>query len=68
MDGARYSFPRDWALVEADGSLTLLGRDSNCINTVGKKVYSEEVEEAVKSHPDVVPNGQADYGWAPKAM
>ncbi|MEO1935999.1 MAG: hypothetical protein ABGX04_14580 [Myxococcales bacterium] len=55
-------------MVEADGSLTLLGRDSNCINTVGKKVYSEEVEEAVKSHPDVVPNGQADYGWAPKAM
>ena len=42
------------AIVEADGSLTLLGRGSNCINTAGEKVYPEEVEEAVKSHPDVV--------------
>jgi len=54
IDGVRYSFPGDWALVEADGSLTLLGRGSNCINTAGEKVYPEEVEEAVKSHPDVV--------------
>ena len=37
-----------------DGSLTLLGRGSNCINTAGEKVYPEEVEEAVKQHPDVV--------------
>ncbi|MBW2372346.1 MAG: hypothetical protein JRF70_07405 [Deltaproteobacteria bacterium] len=50
----RYSFPGDWALVEADGTLTLLGRGSNCINTAGEKVYPEEVEEAVKQHPDVV--------------
>jgi fatty-acyl-CoA synthase len=54
IDGVRYSFPGDWAIVEADGSLTLLGRGSNCINTAGEKVYPEEVEEAVKSHPDVV--------------
>jgi len=54
IDGVRYSFPGDWAVVEADGSLTLLGRGSNCINTAGEKVYPEEVEEAVKSHPDVV--------------
>ncbi|MDG2333755.1 MAG: acyl-CoA synthetase, partial [Myxococcota bacterium] len=54
IDGVRYSFPGDWALVEADGSLTLLGRGSNCINTAGEKVYPEEVEEAVKSHPDVI--------------
>ncbi|MFP6640804.1 MAG: AMP-binding protein, partial [Myxococcota bacterium] len=54
IDGVRYSFPGDWALVEADGSLTLLGRGSNCINTAGEKVYPEEVEEAVKKHPDVV--------------
>jgi len=52
--GVRYSFPGDWALVEADGSLTLLGRGSNCINTAGEKVYPEEVEEAVKRHPDVI--------------
>ena len=54
IGGVRYSFPGDWALVEADGSLTLLGRGSNCINTAGEKVYPEEVEEAVKQHPDVV--------------
>jgi fatty-acyl-CoA synthase len=54
IDGVRYSFPGDWARVEADGTLTLLGRGSNCINTAGEKVYPEEVEEAVKSHPDVI--------------
>jgi fatty-acyl-CoA synthase len=54
IDGVRYSFPGDWALVDADGTLTLLGRGSNCINTAGEKVYPEEVEEAVKQHPDVI--------------
>ena len=54
IDGVRYSFPGDWAIVEADGTLTLLGRGSNCINTAGEKVYPEEVEEAVKQHDDVV--------------
>jgi len=54
IDGVRYSFPGDWAIVEADGTLTLLGRGSNCINTAGEKVYPEEVEEAVKTHEDVI--------------
>ncbi len=54
IDGVRYSFPGDWARVEADGSLTLLGRGSNCINTAGEKVYPEEVEEAVKTHDEVL--------------
>jgi acyl-CoA synthetase (AMP-forming)/AMP-acid ligase II len=53
IDGVRYSFPGDWARVEADGTLALLGRGSNCINTAGEKVYPEEVEEAVKAHADV---------------
>ncbi|HEB88976.1 MAG TPA: acyl-CoA synthetase, partial [Deltaproteobacteria bacterium] len=53
IGGVRYSFPGDWARVEADGTLTLLGRGSNCINTAGEKVYPEEVEEAVKAHEDV---------------
>lgn len=53
IDGVRYSFPGDWARVEADGTLSLLGRGSNCINTAGEKVYPEEVEEAVKTHSDV---------------
>jgi 3-oxocholest-4-en-26-oate---CoA ligase len=53
VDGVRYSFPGDWATVEADGSITLLGRGSQCINTGGEKVFPQEVEEAVKCHPAV---------------
>ena len=53
VDGTRYSFPGDFATVEIDGSITLLGRGSNCINTAGEKVYPEEVEEALKKHPAV---------------
>ena len=53
IDGVRYSFPGDYATVDADGTITLLGRGSNCINTAGEKVYPEEVEEAVKLHPSV---------------
>jgi len=53
IDGRRYSVPGDWAVVEADGTLTLLGRGSVCINTGGEKVYPEEVEEALKTHPAV---------------
>jgi fatty-acyl-CoA synthase len=53
VDGVRYSFPGDYATVEADGSITLLGRGSVCINTAGEKVFPEEVEEAVKRHPEV---------------
>ncbi len=53
VNGVRYSFPGDFATIEADGSITLLGRGSNCINTAGEKVYPEEVEEALKKHPAV---------------
>ncbi len=53
INGVRYSIPGDFARVEADGSLTLLGRGSSCINTGGEKVFPEEVEEAIKSHADV---------------
>lgn len=53
INGVRYSIPGDWVRVEDDGSLTLLGRGSNCINTAGEKVYPEEVEEALKFHHDV---------------
>jgi fatty-acyl-CoA synthase len=48
IDGVRYSFPGDFAKVGADGSLILLGRGSQVINTGGEKVFPEEVEEAVK--------------------
>jgi len=53
IGGVRYSIPGDWCTVEADGTLTLLGRGSVCINTAGEKVYPEEVEESLKTHPDV---------------
>jgi 3-oxocholest-4-en-26-oate---CoA ligase len=48
INGVRYSFPGDWATVNADGTINLLGRGSQCINTGGEKVFPEEVEEAVK--------------------
>ncbi|MCX7064038.1 MAG: AMP-binding protein [Proteobacteria bacterium] len=53
IDGVRYSFPGDYARVEADGTITLLGRGSMCINSAGEKVYPEEVEEVVKRHAAV---------------
>jgi acyl-CoA synthetase (AMP-forming)/AMP-acid ligase II len=54
IDGETYSMPGDYARIEADGSLTLLGRGSVCINTGGEKVYPEEVEEILKEHPTVM--------------
>jgi len=54
VNGERWSIPGDFARVEADGSIVLLGRGSVVINSGGEKIYPEEVEEAVKSHPDVV--------------
>jgi len=73
IDGARYSIPGDFATVEADGSLHLLGRGSVCINTGGEKVFPEEVEEALKTHPhvrDAVAVGVPDerFGQAIVAM
>jgi acyl-CoA synthetase (AMP-forming)/AMP-acid ligase II len=53
IDGERYSMPGDYATVEADGTLRLLGRGSVCINTGGEKVYPEEVEEVLKEHAAV---------------
>jgi acyl-CoA synthetase (AMP-forming)/AMP-acid ligase II len=53
LDGTRYAVPGDFARIEADNKVTLLGRGSNCINTGGEKVYPEEVEMALKGHPDV---------------
>ncbi len=50
VDGDSYSMPGDYARVEADGTLVLLGRGSVCINTGGEKVFPEEVEEALKEH------------------
>ncbi|WP_374763019.1 AMP-binding protein [Yunchengibacter salinarum] len=48
IDGERLCIPGDWAMVAADGTITLLGRGSGCINTGGEKVFPEEVEECLK--------------------
>jgi len=53
VDGVRYVMTGDLALLEQDGGISLLGRGSVSINTGGEKVFPEEVEAAVKSHPDV---------------
>jgi fatty-acyl-CoA synthase len=66
IDGVRYSIPGDWCTVEADGTLTLFGRGSVCINTAGEKVYPEEVEEALKTHDaveDALVVGVPDEKW-----
>ena len=73
IDGTRYSVPGDFARIEADNKVTLLGRGSNCINTGGEKVYPEEVEMALKAHPevyDVLVVGVTDenYGQAVSAV
>jgi fatty-acyl-CoA synthase len=64
--GVRYVIPGDWCTVEDDGTLVLLGRGSVCINTGGEKVYPEEVEEALKTHPavyDALVVGVPDEKW-----
>ena len=53
FEGQRWSVPGDWAEVNTDGTLVLLGRGSVCINTGGEKVFPEEVEETLKKHPSV---------------
>jgi 3-oxocholest-4-en-26-oate---CoA ligase len=53
VDGVRYSIPGDYASVDADGTIRLLGRGSACINTGGEKVYPEEIELVLREHPSV---------------
>ena len=73
IEGKRYSVPGDFARIEEEGRVTLLGRGSNCVNTGGEKVYPEEVEMAIKRHPavyDVLVVGIPDekYGQAVAAV
>lgn len=66
VDGTRYVLPGDMATVAEDGALVLLGRGSLSINTGGEKVYPEEVEGVLKSHPavyDVLVVGVRDERW-----
>ncbi len=65
-DGRRYVIPGDFAMIEADGTITLLGRGSVSINSGGEKIFPEEVENAVRSHPgvfDAVVVGVPDERW-----
>jgi acyl-CoA synthetase (AMP-forming)/AMP-acid ligase II len=66
IDGVRYAMPGDLATVEPDGTITLLGRGSEVINTGGEKVFAEEVETVILAHPavrDVIVVGLADERW-----
>lgn len=66
INGQRYAIPGDWCTVETDGTLTLLGRGSICINSGGEKIYPEEVEEALKEHDgvrDALVVGLPDEKW-----
>ena len=66
VDGVRWALTGDEATVEGDGSVKVLGRGSQCINTGGEKVYPEEVEEPLKAHPsveDALVVGVPDERW-----
>jgi 3-oxocholest-4-en-26-oate---CoA ligase len=66
IDGVRWSVPGDHARIEDDGTITVLGRGSVSINSGGEKVYPEEVESALKSHPavfDAVVVGLPNERW-----
>jgi acyl-CoA synthetase (AMP-forming)/AMP-acid ligase II len=69
VDGKRYSVPGDLARLEEDGTMTLLGRGSQCINSGGEKIHPEEVEAALKAHPqvyDALVVGVDDERWGQK--
>ena len=71
IDGARYSVPGDRARHLPDGSIELLGRDSVTINSGGEKVFVEEVETAIASHPavaDVVVSGRPSEKWGQEVV
>jgi fatty-acyl-CoA synthase len=66
IGGRLHAIPGDHAILDDDGTLTLLGRGHHCINTGGEKVWPEEIEEALKTHPAVVDAavvGVSDPEW-----
>jgi len=71
IDGVRYSVPGDRARHLADGTIELLGRDSVTINSGGEKIFAEEVETALASHPavaDVVVSGRPSERWGQEVV
>ncbi|MEV6772799.1 acyl-CoA synthetase [Nocardia sp. NPDC051030] len=71
FNGTRYSIPGDYARVEEDGTVTMLGRGSVSINSGGEKIYPEEVEGALKAHPEVFDAlvvGVPDERWGQRVV
>jgi 3-oxocholest-4-en-26-oate---CoA ligase len=71
IDGVRYAVPGDRAIHRADGAIELLGRDSVTINSGGEKIFVEEVETALASHPavaDVVVAGRPSERWGQEVV
>ena len=69
--GVRWVVPGDWATIDDEGRIELFGRGSGCINTGGEKVFPEEVEAAIRAHPDVydaVVVGMPDERWGQKVV
>ncbi|MCA9504260.1 MAG: acyl-CoA synthetase [Myxococcales bacterium] len=71
IEGARFAVPGDRARYRADGTIEVLGRDSQTINSGGEKIFAEEVESAVKAHPDVfdaVVTGRPSERWGQEVV
>jgi acyl-CoA synthetase (AMP-forming)/AMP-acid ligase II len=71
IDGTRYAVPGDRARLLPDGGIEVLGRDAVTINTGGEKVFAEEVESAISSHPcvqDVTVCGRASERWGTEVV
>ncbi|MEX2255295.1 MAG: acyl-CoA synthetase [Acidimicrobiia bacterium] len=71
IDGVRWTLPGDMASVDSDGTIHLHGRGSLCINTGGEKVYPDEVEAALKAHPqvfDALVVGVRDVTWGERVV
>lgn len=71
IDGKLWAVSGDAARLDPDGKITVFGRGSTCINTGGEKVFPEEVEEALRSHPaifDAVVTGQKDERWGERVV
>jgi fatty-acyl-CoA synthase len=71
LEGQRLAITGDFARLEVDGAVTVLGRGSTCINTGGEKVFPEEVEQALKAHPtvfDALVVGVPDPRWGERVV
>jgi fatty-acyl-CoA synthase len=71
IDGTRWSIPGDRARIREDGRVELLGRDAATINSAGEKIFAEEVERALLTHPavaDVVVVGRPSQQWGEEVV